>query len=116
MVMLRNTRVQLQSEGTADPNDIVDFAEEAIAMISQNLRRPGGRIQRPDPNAAPGATTPTPTFMLGAKSQVRLTAARNLIRHYETVGRRLSVANTRWSPVTRIFKDRWKPLKEPQEG
>ena len=37
-----NTRVQLQSEYITDPSEFVDFTEEAIAMISQNLRRTGG--------------------------------------------------------------------------
>ena len=94
-----------------DPGDLVDFTEEAMAVISQNLRRPGGRIPDPDPNAAAGATIPTPPFILGAKSQMRLIAACDLMRYYETVGRSLSVANIRWNPVIRSFKDQWKALK-----
>ena len=78
-----------------DPSDLVDFAEEAMSMISQNLRRPGGRIQDPDLNAAQGATIPTLPFMFGAKSQMRLIAACDLIRCYETVRRSLIVANVR---------------------
>ena len=42
MAITHNTRVQLQSEGITDPGDLVDFNEDAMAMISQNLRRPGG--------------------------------------------------------------------------
>ena len=42
MAIPHNTRVQLQSEGITDPGDLVDFNEDAMAMISQNLRRPGG--------------------------------------------------------------------------
>ena len=41
MAMLHNTRLQSQSEGITDPSDLVDFTEEAMAAISQNLRRPG---------------------------------------------------------------------------
>ena len=41
MDMPHNARLQLQSEGITDPSDLVDFTEEAMAMISQNLRRPG---------------------------------------------------------------------------
>ena len=44
MATPHNTRVQLQSKGTTDPSDLVDFTEEAMAIISQNLRRPGERI------------------------------------------------------------------------
>ena len=42
MDMPHNVRVQLQSEGITDPSDLVAFTEEDMAMISQNLRRPGG--------------------------------------------------------------------------
>lgn len=64
----RNTRVQLKYEGITDPSDRIEFTEKAMAMISQNLKRHGGRIQDPDPNASPGSTIPTPPFVLGAKS------------------------------------------------
>jgi len=111
MAIPHNTRVQLQSEGMTDPGDLVDFTEESMAVISQNLRRPGGRIPDPDPNAAAGATIPTPPFILGAKSQMRLIAACDLMRYYETVGRSLSVTNIKWNPVIRNFQDQWKALK-----
>ena len=69
-----STRAQSQSKGMTDPSALAGFAEEPMAMISQNLRRPGG-VQDLDPNSTSGATTPTPHFMLGAKSQTRLIAA-----------------------------------------
>ena len=68
MATSHNTRVQLQSQVIIDPSDLVGFTEEAMAMIRQNLRRPGVRIQCPGSNDDPGATTPTPHFMFGAKS------------------------------------------------
>ena len=105
IAMPHNTRLQLQSEGITDPSDLVDFTEKAMTTISQNLRSPGGCTPDPDPNAAPGTTIPTPPFMFGAKSQMRLIAACELMRYYETVGRSLSVANIRWNPVIRNFKD-----------
>ena len=75
------------------------------------MRRPGGRIQDPDLNAALGATITTPHFILVAKSQMRLIAACGIVRYYETVGHSLSVENIRWSLVIRSFKDQWKALK-----
>ena len=42
---------------------------------------------------------------------MRLIAACDLMRYYETVGRSLSVSNVRWSSVIRSFKDQWKALK-----
>ena len=41
---------------------------------------------------------------------MRIIAACDFMRYYETVGRSLSVANIRWSPVIRSFKDQWKAL------
>ena len=74
-------------------------------MISQNLRIPGERIQDPDPNAAPGVTISTPPFVLGAKSEMRLITACELMRH-----------NVRWSPVIRSFNEPMEGLKDSQEG
>ena len=34
IAMPHNTRVQLQSDGITYPSDLVDFTEEAMAMIS----------------------------------------------------------------------------------
>ena len=65
MAMTHKTRVQSQSEGTTDPSD---------------LEETWGRIQAPDPNSALGATMTTPTFILGAKSQMRLIEACDLMR------------------------------------
>ena len=47
MAIPHNTRVQFQSESIKDHSDLVDFTEEDIAMISQNLKRPrvGFKIQ-----------------------------------------------------------------------
>ena len=64
MAIPHGTKVQLQSEYMIDPSDLVDFTEETMTMISRNLRRPGGKIQDPHLNAAPGATTSTPPFTL----------------------------------------------------
>ena len=33
-----NTRVQFQAEGMTDPNNLADFTEEAMALISPNLK------------------------------------------------------------------------------
>ena len=36
--MPHETRIQLQSEGVSSPVDIVDFDEDDISIISDNLR------------------------------------------------------------------------------
>ena len=47
----------------------------------------------PNPNAAAGATVPTPAFTCGAMPQKRLGVACNLIRYHQTVGRDLTASN-----------------------
>ena len=42
MAMPHNTKAHLQSEDIADPSGLLDLTKEAMAMISQNLRIPGG--------------------------------------------------------------------------
>jgi len=42
MAIPHSTSVQLQFEDVTDRSDLVNFTEEAMAMISHNLRRPGG--------------------------------------------------------------------------
>ena len=63
------TMVQMQHEGIHSVADLADFAKDSIQQLADNLRKPGGRIPDPDPNAAEGATIPTPAFTDGAKSQ-----------------------------------------------
>ena len=55
--------------------DLADFEKQELQQLADNLRKPGGRIPDPNPNAAPGATIPMPAFTYGAKSQKRLTVA-----------------------------------------
>ena len=79
------------------------------------MRKPGGRIADPDPNAADGATIPTPAFTYGAKSQKRLAVACDLNRYYQTVGRDLTAANIQWNQVMSNFEIQWKALKERKD-
>ena len=79
------------------------------------MRKPGGRIPDPNPNAAPGATIPTPAFTYGAKSQKRWTVACDLVRYYQTVGRDLTAANIQWNQVMSNFEVQWKALKDRKD-
>ena len=44
------------------------FDKDSLQQLTDNLRKPGGRIPDPNPNAAEGATIPTPAFTYEAKS------------------------------------------------
>ena len=110
------TVLQLQLEGISTVDDLADFDKDSLQQLADNLRRPGGRVPDPNPNAAPGATIPTPPFVFGAKSQKRLLVACNLVRYYDTVGRPLSAANLQWNTVMKNFEIQWKALKDRKDA
>ena len=43
MGMPQRTVNQLANEGISSPIDLVDFEKDTLAMVAENLRRPGGR-------------------------------------------------------------------------
>ena len=109
------TMVQIQREGIQSVADLADFEKQELQQLADNLRKPGGRIADPNPNAAAGATIPTPAFTYGAKSQKRLTVACDLVRYYQTVGRDLTAANIQWNHVMSNFEIQWKALKDRKD-
>ena len=96
--------VQIQLEGIQSVAELADFEKDSLQQFADNLRKPGGRIADPDPNAPAGATIPTPAFTYGDKSQKRLTVACDLIIYYQTVGRDLTAANIQWNQVMSNFE------------
>ena len=112
MALPQRTRVQLQAEGLTVVADLLDFDDDSLKQMADNLRRPGGTVQDPNPNAAAGAMIPTPAFVLGAKSQMRLKAAVNIAKYYQMVGRDLTAANMKWDQVIKNFTVHWKALSD----
>ena len=110
------TVIQLQAEGITSVDDLIDFDKDTLQQVADNLRRPGGRIPDPTPNAAAGATISTPPFVFGAKSQKRLLSACDIVRYYYTTGRALTPGNISWDPVIKNFADQWKALKDRKIG
>ena len=100
------TMVQMQHEGIYSVPDLADFDKDSLQQLADNLRKPGGTIPDPNPNAAEGATIPTPAFTYGAKSQKR---------YYQSVGRDLTAANIQWNQVMSTFEIQWKALKERKD-
>ena len=109
------TMVQMQQEGIQSVADLADFEKQSLQQLADNLRKPGGRVPDPDPNAALGATIPMPAFTYGAKSQKRLTVACDLVRFYQTVGRDLTAANIQWNQVMSNLEIQWKALKDRKD-
>jgi hypothetical protein len=58
------------------------------------------------------AEIPQRPFALGAKSQKRLKAAIKIMQYYSAVGRELTPASVKWSPVIFNFIEHWKALKD----
>ena len=112
MEIPHTTMVQMQQEGIQLVADPADFEKQSLQQLADNLRKPGGRVADPDPNAAHGATIPMPAFTYGAKSQKRLTVACDLIRFYQTMGRDLTAANIQWNQVMSNFEIQQKALKD----
>jgi hypothetical protein len=111
-----DTRLQLANEGIQAVSDLSDFYKDTLTQVADNLRRPGGRIANPDPNAPLGATIAQPPFVFGAKAQQRLLAACDMVRYYEMIDRELSASNMRWEPVIKNFTQQWKALKDRKDG
>lgn len=109
------TVAQMQQEGIDTVDDLLDFDKDSLQRLADNLKRPGGRIQDPGPNAQPGDMIPTPSFIFGAKSHKRLLVACDLVKFYDAIGRPLTVANLQWTPVMRNFEAQWKALKAKKD-
>ena len=115
MAMPAATRAQLANEGLTHVEDLSDFDEDSLKQVAENLRRPGGRIPDPNINAEPGATIPTPQFIFGAKSQMRLKVAAEAVRYYESVDRELTPSCMQWNTALKSFQQHWTALKERKE-
>ena len=77
MVILDEIVVQFGNEGITTVDDLVGFHKDTIQKVSDSLRRPGGRIPDPTPNAAPWAKIPTPPFVFRLSHLSYLSFLRN---------------------------------------
>ena len=107
---------QLAVEGIINIQDLADFDEDSLKQVAENLRRPSGRIPDPNVGAVAGAMIPTPPFVFGAKTQMRLLVATDLVRFYETIGRDLSVTVVVWEHVMKNFNEQWKAIKDGKKA
>jgi hypothetical protein len=91
-------------EGINTVDDLSEFDDDNLKKISENLRRPSGRVPT-DPDNLDGPTISTPPFVFGAKSLNRLKAASNIVRYYKTIGRAPTIANMQRDPVIKVFAE-----------
>ena len=103
MAIPRNRRVQLSTEGLGMLDDLSDFDDKTLKQVVENLRKPGGTIPDPRDEAPAGAVIPTPSFVFGAKSQMRLKGVVSIAKYYDTTDCELTAANMRWTFVIKNF-------------
>ena len=100
MAIPNATVLQLVAEGIATVDDLAEFDKDTISQIAHNLRRPPAGAH----------------YVFGAKSQKRLTAACEIVRYYETIGRPVTAANLSWNTAVKNFEIQWKALKDKKDG
>ena len=104
--------LKLADEGILGPADLLELDKKSMMQISDNLRRPGGRVVDPSNLTA---TIPTPPYVFGAKSQQRLNVACSVVQYYSMIGRILTAPNLKWDPVLFNFKDIWESIENRRE-
>ena len=103
MAIPQATVDQLVTEGINNVDDLAEFDETSFKQVTENLRRPSG---------VDAAGNPNRPFTFGAKSQMRLLAACQMVKFYQDIGRPLTASNIRWDPIIKKFQMQWKALDE----
>ena len=123
----------LNTMGINHPDDLVDYTDELLKQLKEDLRKPPGTI--PDPNwvapvqqppvqgqPAPPAPQaphiPTPAYVISPISLKRLTVAADIVRYYTTVGRNVTVTAMSWNgPLVHYmqYMEARKRIKEEDE-
>jgi len=105
------TRAQMALEGLVIPEDFEDFSEiEHLEALMKLLLKPA-KV----PHGMHGALREVASYVISAKSQIRIDGARMLVLYYIRVGRTLEPADMQW-PVIKNFVEQWKALKEKKKA
>ena len=102
------TFAELEAEGIITVSDLLDFDDDLLKQVKENLRRPAGTMADP---ADANRQIPRPPFVLGAKSMARLKVAAKAVRYYETVGREITPVNMRWTSTLSVFAHHVKAIE-----
>ncbi len=105
-------RVQLVVEGVATVDNLMEFDDDTLKQLFENLKKPGGTIPAP---GARGVVIATPVFVLGAKSQQHLKTAMHAARCHEMVGCDLTPGNMHWDQVLKNFQESHKALSDRKD-
>jgi hypothetical protein len=111
MGLVARTRTQMQNEGLVVPQDFEDFAEkEDLDALFKILLKPA-KI----PGGAAGALIEVASYVIPAKSQIRIDGARKMVLYYILIGRPLEPADMMW-PVIKNFVEQYKALMEKKRA
>ena len=77
------TMVKLREEGIKRLENLVGYNSEDLKGIVEALREPGGLV--PSSGNARASIIPAPGVWIGARALIRLEAAMEMMKHYETV-------------------------------
>ena len=105
------TRAQMALEGLVIPADFEDFSEkeDLEALIKLLLKPP--KV----PHGMHGVLREVASYLVSAKSQIRIDGARMLVLYYNKVNRTLEPADMQW-PVIKNFVEQWKALMEKKKA
>ena len=116
----RERREAIQEQGLNTINDLLEFDKESIDTLCYAVRKPGGTIPDPDPNAAANATIPNPGYSVPAICEKRLIAAAYTAKMYEMIGRPITADTLSRARIKRyeahktLMDDHEDPEKLPQ--
>ena len=96
------TMVKLREEGIERPENLVEFNSEDLKGIAEALRKPGGLV--PSSGNARASMIPTPRTRIGARALIRLEAAMEIMKCYETVNHKPIAGQLLHDPVVKNFK------------
>ena len=106
------TRVQMAAEGLATPDNFKDFPEkEDLESLFKQLLKPA-KTPGLGANALPQEVA---TFVIPAKSMIRLHGVQIIVLYYKMVGRTIDPGDLLW-PVVKNFVEQWKALLEKKDA
>jgi hypothetical protein len=112
MGLTARTRVQMAAEGLATPDDFEECPEkEDLEGLFKQLLKPA-KTPGLGANALPQEVA---TFVIPAKSMIRLHGVQIIVLYYKMVGRLIEPGDLLW-PVVKNFVEQWKALMEKKDA
>jgi hypothetical protein len=103
----------MAKEGLTEPADFEDFSKKSdLDALFKLLLKPakvaGG-------TAGTGSLREVASYVIPAKSQIRIDGARKMVLYYILVGRTLEAVDLMW-PVIKNFVEQWEALMEKKKA